>query len=156
MNETIMSVLLNYVICAVVGGLLEYIAPAKARKALRACVVAVMLVTTLSPVLHMDIDFSQVLQTEDEAYQKQYDALMHTANITEKKIYSEMKDILINSGVDEYEIYVSTSVNKDECTVYLEKIKIEVAADYSHKIPAIRKRVHEEYAEIFEIGIKNE
>ncbi len=156
MSDVVKTVFINYIACAVFGGILEYIAPEKSRKMLRTCVISLMLVTSLAPVLQADVDFGNIENTEEIQLQNQYDALMHTANLTEKKIYGEMKDILINCGVDEYEIYVSTRIEKEENTVYLDEIRIDVHKLFESKIPQIQKQIPEEYKKIFKIGVKNE
>ena len=83
-----------------------------------------------------------------------YDNLMHIANLTEKKIYNEMKQILINQQVSEYEIYVRTSVEKDENTVYLDEVKIEIPEEFKDKISAITKAVPVEYKSVFTISVR--
>lgn len=156
MSEIIKSVFINYVVCAVFGGILEYASPEKVRKTLRTCVVSLMLVTSLAPILNIDLNFENIGDAEEIQLQEQYNALMHTANLTEKKIYGEMKDILIKTGVDEYEIYITTNADKEENTVFLEEIKIEVHKSFEGKIPEIEKQIPEEYKQVFKIGIKNE
>lgn len=156
MSEIVKSVFVNYIVCAVFGGILQYAVPEKMRKTLRTCVVSLMLITSLSPILKIDFDFENINNTEGIQIQEQYDALMHTANLIEKKIYGEMKDILINSGVDEYEIYITTNVQKEENTVYLEEIKIEVDKSFEAEIPHIKEQIPKEYEKVFKIGIKNE
>ena len=151
MKEIIKNVFVNYITCAMVGGILEYVVPAKMKKTLRVMIVSVMLITSFSPLLKTQFDFADVnysLITQEEAG---FDALMHIANLTEKKIYSQMKEILINESVDEYEIYVRTSIEKEKNTVYLDEIKIEVSSEYGEKIPYIKKAVPEEYQGVFTI-----
>lgn len=145
MSEVIKTVFVNYIACALAGGFLEYIAPQNARKTLRVAVVAVMLITSLSPLLKIDLNFSEYTADNETNETLLYDALMHTANLTEKKIYNEMRNILINAGVDEYEIYVKTSADPEENTVYLEEIKIRVSEEFTEKIPEIENAVTEEY-----------
>ncbi len=151
MSEVIKTVFVNYIFCALVGGLLEYFAPQNARKTLRVAVVSFMLVFSLAPLLKLEFDFGEIPSGQEINESVGYDALMHTANLTEKKIYNEMRDILINLGVDEYEIYVTTSVEKDVGTVYLEGIKIEVAEEFKDKIPDIAKMVPVEYEPVFTV-----
>lgn len=148
MKEVIKTVFINYITCAIVGGILEYVVPGKMKKTLRVAVVSVMLAASFLPLVKADFDFSDVsysTQTENEI---SYDALMHTANLTEKKIYSQMKEILINEGVDEYEIYVRTSIEKQENTVYLDEVKIEIPQEFEDKIPNIKKAVPKEYESV--------
>lgn len=156
MSETIKTVLLNYVVCALVGGILEYIAPEKTRKVLRIAVVSVLLLGIVSPIVKSDISLDDLLPQAEVKESADYDTLMHTANLTEKKIREEMKEILINEGVNEYEIYVSTSVDAEENTVYLEEIKIEVGNTFENKINIIKSKVPEEYRQILKVGVKNE
>lgn len=156
MSETIKTVLLNYVVCALVGGILEYIAPEKTRKVLRIAVVSVLLLGIVSPIVKSDISLDDLLPQAEVKESADYDTLMHTANLTEKKIREEMREILINEGVNEYEIYVSTSVDAEENTVYLEEIKIEVGNTFENKINTIKSKVPEEYRQILKVGVKNE
>lgn len=156
MSETIKTVLLNYVVCALVGGILEYIAPEKTRKVLRIAVVSVLLLGIVSPIVKSDISVDDLLPQAEVKESTDYDTLMHTANLTEKKIREEMKEVLINEGVNEYEIYVSTSVDAEENTVYLEEIKIEVGNTFENKINIIKSKVPEEYRQVLKVGVKNE
>lgn len=156
MSETIKSVLLNYAACAFLGGMLEYIAPNRTKGALRIVVVVVLLFATLLPLVKSDVSFEDVFPEIEESDSTKLDALMHTANLTEKKIYNEMREILINADIDEYEIYVSTSVDEEENTVYLDEIKIEVDKNFQNKTEEIKNRVSEEYKEILKVGVKNE
>lgn len=145
MSDIIKTVFINYIACALIGGLLEYATSKNARKTLRVAVVSVMLIASLSPLLKIDFDFSNITETYETNENVSYDALMHTANLTEKKIYNEMRNILINLNIDEYEIYINTSVETEENTVYLDEIKIQVAEEFGDKIPEIKNAVTEEY-----------
>ena len=156
MSGIVKSIFVNYIVCAVFGGLLEYITPEKMRKTLRICVVSLMLLTSFAPVLQIDLDFENISYSEDIASQEQYNALMHTANLMEKKIYSQIKETLINSGVDEYEIYITTQESVEENTVYLEGISVEIEKESENKIPQIKETIPDEYLKVFEIGVKNE
>lgn len=156
MSEIIKNVFVNYAACAVFGGLLEYITPDNMKKSVRVCVVLLMLAVSFLPLLNLHKDFELDIDNEKLQQQEEYNALMHTASLTEKKLYSEMKAILINAGVDEYEIYITTDVDEQSKTVYLEKIKIQVDKAYEGLIPQITNDIHEEYRKILEIGVKNE
>lgn len=156
MSDVIRSVFLNYIVCAVFGGVLEYLTPQKMRKTIRVCVVSLILLTSVVPLFKVDIDFKGLYSSEELEIQAQYNALMRTANIIEKNVYAEMKQILINQDVDEYEIYVSTEINEEDNVVYLEAVRIEVDHTYKSKIPHITNDVPREYRQIFKIGVKNE
>ncbi len=155
MKEVVKSVLVNYISCAIIGGVLEYFAPKRMKKTLHVAVVAVMLVAAFSPVLKMDIDFENIDYSTEGESEMSYDNLMHIANLTEKKIYNEMKQILINEKVSEYEIYVRTSVEKDENTVYLDEVKIEIPEEYKGKASDITQAIPEEYKSVFNIAYIN-
>ena len=152
MREVIKTVFVNYITCAIVGGILEYVVPNKMKKTMRVVVVSVMLGASFSPLLKTDFDFSNITYPAITAEEISYDALMHTANLTEKKIHSQMKEILIKESIDEYEIYVRTSIEKEENTVYLDEIKIEIPTEFKDKVPNIKKAVPEEYQGVFTIG----
>ena len=125
----------------------------------RSCVYCrnlVLLLGIISPIVKSDISVGDLLSQTEIEENAEYDALMHTANLTEKKIREEMKEILINEGVNEYEIYVSTSVDAEKNTVYLEEIKIEVGNAFEDKIDKIKNSVPQEYGHILKVGVKNE
>lgn len=156
MSESVKNVFINYIFCAVFGGILEYITPSKMRKTIRVCVVALMLATALSPALNIDIDFDKGFYSDGLVQREQYNSLMHTANLIEKTIYDEMKNILINSDVDEYEIYVTTNIDEENNTVYLNEIRIELDKAFEAQIEVISQKIPNEYNKIFKIGVKNE
>ena len=156
MTETIKTVLFNYAVCALVGGMLEYIAPEKAKNTLRIAVVSVLLLMVVSPVMKSEINLENFLPDEEISESVNYNALMHTANLTEQKLRDEMKEILIKQNINEYEIYITTTVDEDKSTVYLEEIKIEVGKAFKDRIDIIKRNVPKEYQEILKVGVKNE
>lgn len=156
MTGTIKTVLLNYAVCALVGGVLEYIAPEKTKKTLRIAVVSVLLLMVVSPIMKSEINLEKFLPEEEISENVNYNALMHTANLTEQKLREEMKELLIKQGINEYEIYITTTVDEEKNTVYLEEIKIEVGKSFENKIDIIKSYVSDEYQEILKVGVKNE
>lgn len=157
MSDVIKTVLLNYAVCALVGGVLEYIAPEKTKKALRVAVVSVMLFVIASPIAKGEISFEGDFASQEGISEKMnYDALMHTANLTERQLREEMKEILIKANINEYEIYITTEVNEEENTVLLTEIKIEIGKAFGNKIELVKSNVPEEYQEVLKVGVKNE
>lgn len=154
MTGTIKTVLLNYGVCALVGGVLEYITPEKAKKNLRVAVVSVMLLMVVSPVVKSDLKVEDLFSNEEIREDVSYDALMHTANLTERKLREEIKELLIKENVNEYEIYITTTVDEAQNTVYLEEIKIEVGKAFENKIDTIKNNIHEEYQAVLKVGVK--
>ena len=59
-------------------------------------------------------------------------------------------------SVNEYEIYITTTIDEENNTVFLEGIKIEVDKSFENKIRAIKNKVPEEYQEVLKVGVKNE
>ncbi|MEE1505316.1 MAG: hypothetical protein UGF89_13865 [Acutalibacteraceae bacterium] len=157
MTQTIKTVLLNYAVCALVGGVLEYIAPEKIKKTLRVAVVSVMLLVVISPIAKTEITLEGNLISQEELSEKMnYDVLMHTANLTERRIREEIKEILIKENVNEYEIYITTTVDEEKNTVFLTEIKIEIGKAFENKIELVKNNVPKEYQEVLKVGVKNE
>lgn len=157
MTEIIKTVLFNYALCALVGGVLEYIAPEKTKKALRVAVASVMLFVVASPIAKSEISLENTVISEEEISEKvSYNALMHTANLTERRLKAEMKEILINESINEYEIYITTSIDEEESIVFLEEIKIEVGIAFENKVDEIKNKVPREYQEVLKVGVKIE
>mgnify|MGYP007053716537 CR=1 FL=1 len=156
MKEVIQSVFINYISCAIFGGFLQYLAPERMKKFLRACIVSVMLIVSLSPILKIDFNFENIGEGGQLELQTQYDTLMHTANLMEKEMYNHIKNILINLNVNEYEIYVTTSVDKENKTVYLKEVVIEVDKAFQNMLPEIIDDIPTEYKSIVRTGVKNE
>ncbi len=156
MTETVKSAFVSFAVCSVVGGMLEYLTPKKYRKTLRVTVVGVVLALCIVPAFGEHIDFNLNLDTQQDNEQLAYDSLMHTANLVEKKVRGQIKELLINEGVDEYEIYITTSVDKVESTIYLEEVVVEIGEKFGDKLPVINKKIPDEYKSIVRTGVKNE
>lgn len=156
MTQTVKTAFVSYAVCAVVGGILEYLTPPKYRKTLRVAVVGVILAVSLAPFTDISWDVDLMADKPYIRENTTYDALMHTANLAEKKVRSRIKDVLIKYGVNEYEIYVTTSVDKEECIVYLESIVVEVDSSYEALLPQINNDIPDEYKSIARTGVKNE
>ena len=154
MSEAIKTAFISFTVCSVVGGMLEYLTPPKYRKTLRVVVVGIVLALCIMPVF--DNDFDLKLDSESQGEQLSYDSLMHTANLVENKIRRQIKDILINQGIDEYEIYITTTVDKEESVVFLEEIIVEVHEKYGGKLEAVVKEIPQDYRDIVKTGVKNE
>lgn len=156
MSETIKTVFLNYAVCALVGGVLEYIAPEKTKKTLRVAIISVILLMVVSPIVKSDTKIESLLPGEETSENTNYEALMHTANLAERKLREQMKEILIKENINEYEVYITTTVDEDENTVYLEEIKIMVDEAFEAKISTIKSNVPKEYQGVLKVGVKNE
>lgn len=156
MAETIKTVLFNYAVCALVGGVLEYISPDKTKKTLRVAVVSVMLLVVVSPIAKNEVSLEYPISDGEINENMIYEALMHTANLTERNIREEMKEILIKEGINEYEIYITTTIDEEENTVILKEIKIELGKTFENKIGIVKSNIPKEYQEVLKVGVKNE
>ena len=156
MSGIIKSTFASFAVCSVVGGMLEYLTPQKYRKTLRVAVVGIVLTLCFVTSLENVSDFDWWLDTEVQSEQISYDSLMHTASLVEKSVRGQIKEILINQGVDEYEIYITTSVDKDDNTVFLEEVAVEVAEEFRGKLSVIEEKIPQEYKSIVRTGVKNE
>ena len=87
MSEIIKSTFVNYMLCAIVGGILEYLAPDRSKKTMRIILVAVILAVTLSPILKIDVNFD--LPQEDYEGEIRYEDLLHMRNLVENKVRKE-------------------------------------------------------------------
>ena len=156
MGETVKSVLVNYAVCAFAGGITEYLSPQKAKSTLRIVTALVLIFVTVAPVSGLDLSVDDIFSYEEISEYEKTDSLMHTANLTEKAIYAEMQKILINQGINEYEIYIDTSIEGESNTVYLDSILIEVSKEFEGKIPQIVSAIPEDYKRISKVGVKDE
>lgn len=156
MTESLKTVLLNYAFCSFAGGFLELIAPQKTKAILRTIVAVVIIFSIASPIAAGDFSLGEpnnIAAIEENA---RMDALMHTANLAERAVKEELRNILINLEINEYEIYVSTSVDEKENTVYLESVNVQVAKEFSHKIEGIYNAATGDYKAVLKVGVKNE
>lgn len=156
MSEVIKTLFINYAVCAFLGGVSEYLAPEKMKKTLRVIVVAILVFSVVYPFAESMPQLKNIFENSIESEEDTYNALLHTANLVEKKIYGEMREILINLDIDEYEIYVTVNADDEQNTVFLEKIDIEVGNEFEDKIPLVKKSIPDEYGDILKVGVKNE
>ncbi len=154
MSEIIKSVFINYVVCAVTGGIFEYLTPDKYKKILRLVVVSLMLFSIFLPFLKNDIHL-QEFSFEEKGEQEKYNSLMHIANLTETKVRNDVKAVLIKNNITEYEIYIDVTPDYETNTVYLDKVKIEIGENFKGKEDSVKKDISSEYKGITEVGVKN-
>ena len=153
MMDAVRNIVINFVVCSVVGGVLEYLTPHSYRKTLRVAVVGVVLAVCISPVFKLELNGFNIENSVSEE-QIAYDSLMHTANIIEKDLRQQIKDILIKYDVNEYEIYITTSVDKENRTVFLEEVVVLVDKAFEDLLPDIKGALPEEYKSIVRTGVK--
>lgn len=156
MNDAVKEVLLNYAVCSLTGGVLSFVTPGKMRKPLKIIVTLFLISTVVFPLLSSEINIDELFDEEVRLYDEQYSALLHTQKLLEEMIYDEMSDILINLGINEYEIYIDITADEKENTVYLEEIRIEILKKFEYVTDNIINNVPQEYKGVLKVGVKNE
>ena len=156
MSEVVKDILLNYAVCSLAGGVLSYIAPEKMRETLKVIITIFLISTIIFPLLRSEMNFNEIFSDEINLDEERYSALLHTQHLLEGKLYDEMSKILINCGVNEYEIYITTTVDEVENTVYLDEIKIEISEEFAGLKDNIKNDIPDEYKSVLKVGVKNE
>lgn len=156
MNESVKAVLLNYAVCSLVGGILSHIAPEKMRKTLRVIITLFLISTIIFPLLRSEIKIDDLFNKEINLDENQYSSLLHMQNLLEEKLYGDVSKILINYGINEYEIYITTTADEVENIVFLDEIKIEVSKEFEYLQENIINDIPQEYKAVLKVGVKNE
>ncbi len=151
----IKTIFINYIICSVTGGVCEYLTPPKYRKTFRIIVISLLLISIFSPLVKSGVEMPEI-SFDESALTNQTDSLMHIANLTEKKVYKEVREVLIKNGVDEYEIYITVTPDTKNNIVYLDEVKVEIDSRFQGKETLIKKGISKEYEKITKVGVKNE
>ena len=151
----IKEILISYAFSAFLGGFLEFFAPERAKSTLRAIVAAVIIFAVAYPLAKGEISLpeDEIMINEEK---NETDALMHIAALTEKTVKNDLKNLLINLGINEYEIYVTTSVDEENSTVYLENVRVELGADFRKDAERVYDSVTADYKSVLKVGVKNE
>ncbi len=154
--ENVKAVLVNYAVCALLGSIFEFISPRKSKETFRIVSSIILLSVIVIPLA--TLDFTEMIEEISVDYEEtnEADTLLHTANLMEKELYNKIENILINQGVDEYEIYISTEIDKEANEIVLTEIKLLVDDKFRDKIPDLERSLSGEFKEILKIGVKNE
>ena len=112
--DSIKLVLVNYAVCALLGSIFEFVLPRKNKDVFRIVSSVILISVIVIPLSRLDLksEFSQLDFSITESDTQQ--SINHTANLIEKEIYKSIEEILINEGVNEYEIYITTTVDEKE------------------------------------------
>lgn len=152
--ESIKTVLVNYAVCALLGSIFEFISPRRSKETFRIISSIILLSVIVIPLAHFDFTEKIEELTLDYEEPNKTDALLHTANLMEKELYSRTENILINQGVDEYEIYISTKTDESANEIILNELKILVDEKFKEKIPEIETALKNDFGETLKIGVK--
>ncbi len=153
--DSVKTVLMNYAVCALLGSIFEFIAPRKNKETFRIISSIILISVIVIPLATFDFKGllgEQTLQFETE--QTEEKALQNTAKLIEREIYKKVEEILINEGVNEYEIYVSTQTDEASGEIILCELKILVDSKFQSKIPALEEKFINDFGDVLKIEVK--
>ncbi len=151
MTGVLRDVLLNYAVCALFGGIAGFLAPDRMKKTVRALAVAVMLCGVLLPLCQFQPAEAPTLPdvTEDAAY----DDLMHAAGLLENGVRANVRDVLSQLEIHEYDVDVQTACSREEGSVSLTSLTLELGRAYANRIADVKEALGE-YQEVLIVRVK--
>ena len=96
---------MNYAVCALLGSIFEFIAPRRNKETFRIISSIILISVIIIPLA--TFDFKGAFEEQEfqfETEQTEEKALQNTTKLIEREIYKNVEEILINEGVNEYEI----------------------------------------------------
>jgi uncharacterized membrane protein YeiB len=152
--DSIKLVLVNYAVCALLGSIFEFVLPRKNKDVFRIVSSVILISVIVIPLSRLDLksEFSQLDFSITESDTQQ--SINHTANLIEKEIYKSIEEILINEGVNEYEIYIDTKVDEATNEIVLQEVTVLVDEIFNEKISVLESILKTEFGEVLKIGVK--
>jgi uncharacterized membrane protein YeiB len=152
--DSIKLVLVNYAVCALLGSIFEFVLPRKNKDVFRIVSSVILISVIVIPLSRLDLksEFSQLDFSITESDTQQ--SINHTANLIEKEIYKSIEEILINEGVNEYEIYIDTKVDEATNEIVLQEVTVLVDEIFNEKISVLESVLKTEFGEVLKIGVK--
>lgn len=152
--DSIKLVLVNYAVCALLGSIFEFVLPRKNKDVFRIVSSVILISVIVIPLSRLDLksEFSQFDFSITESDTQQ--SINHTANLIEKEIYKSIEEILINEGVNEYEIYIDTKVDEATNEIVLQEVTVLVDEIFNEKISVLESILKTEFGEVLKIGVK--
>lgn len=152
--DSIKLVLVNYAVCALLGSIFEFILPRKNKDVFRIVSSVILISVIVIPLSRLDLksEFSNLDFSLTESDTQQ--SINHTANLIEKEIYKSIEEILINEGVNEYEIYIDTKVDEATNEIVLQEVTVLVDELFKEKISVLESILKTEFGEVLKIGVK--
>ena len=153
--DSIKTVLINYAVCALLGSIFEFIAPRRNKETFRIISSIILISVIVIPLATFDfkgaVDNMEI-QVETEKTEEQ--ALLNTSKLIEREIYKKVEEILINEGVNEYEIYISTEISEESKEIILKELKVLIDSNYKEKITVLEGKLQGDFGEVLKIGVK--
>lgn len=153
--DSIKLVLVNYAVCALLGSIFEFILPRKNKDVFRIVSSIILISVIIIPLSRIDFEneFSEFgIFTEESETQP---GVNHTASLIEKEIYKNVENILINEGVNEYEIYISTNTDDSTNEIVLTEVTVLVDEKFKGEISDLENILKTEFGEVLKIGVKD-
>ncbi|MBQ4103888.1 MAG: hypothetical protein IJC90_05435 [Clostridia bacterium] len=152
--DSIKLVLVNYAVCALLGSIFEFILPRKNKDVFRIVSSVILISVIVIPLSRLDLksEFSHLDFSLTESDTQQ--SINHTANLIEKEIYKSIEEVLINEGVNEYEIYIDTKVDEATNEIVLQEVTVLVDELFKEKISVLESILKTEFGEVLKIGVK--
>ena len=153
--DSIKLILVNYAVCALLGSIFEFILPRKNKDVFRIVSSIILISVIIIPLSKLDLHdelqgLEYSLETEETSNNIEY-----TAGLIEKEIYKNIEHILINDGVNEYEIYISTKADEATNEIVLTEVTVLVDENFKENISGLEKRLKTDFGEVLKIGVKN-
>ena len=152
--DSIKLVLVNYAVCALLGSIFEFVLPRKNKDVFRIVSSVILISVIVIPLSRLDLksEFSNLDFSLTESDTQQ--SINHTANLIEKEIYKSIEEILINEGVNEYEIYIDTKVDEATNEIVLQEVTVLVDEIFNEKISVLESILKTEFGDVLKIGVK--
>ena len=153
--DSVKLVLVNYAVCALFGSIFEFILPRKNKDVFRIVSSVILISVIIIPLSKLDLS-GEFEKIEYSLEVDENEGSIHiTSGLIEKEIYKNVENILINEGVNEYEIYIRTNVDEVTNEIILTEVELLVDEKFKDKTSSLEKRFKTDFGEVFKIGVKN-
>lgn len=149
------TVIVNYCVYAFFAAVLELITSEKHKRAFRSFSFCVILAFSLLPLSGAQIDISNAFNYEEQGGENAAASLASACTRLERAVYENVSQALINIGINEYEIYVSTVVNEEECVVRVTEVLVELGEKFADDTERAFEALKADYEEILKVEVKN-
>lgn len=147
------TVMVNYCIYAFFAAVLELITNEKHKRAFRSFSFCVILAFSLAPLTGIELNIADSLFEEKSI--AEVSSLEAACTRLERAVYENVAQVLISLGINEYEIYVSTVVNEEECVVTVTEVLVELGAEFADDTERVFEALKADYEEILKVEVKN-
>lgn len=155
--DSIKTVLMNYAVCALLGSVFEFITPEKNKELIRIISSIVLIAVIIIPIASFDLfGTMEEIELEVEESEVYEDSILKTSKLIENELYKKIENILINKGIDEYEINISTKTDNETREIVLTGISVLLGKEYENEIQRLKEELNDEFYEVLKIGVKED